>query len=182
MSFIADALTFFRFPAAVAIFAAILTDHWLLAMIVLILAILSDALDGIAARRWPPNDRWYRKDSHVFDNAGDLTLFVGTIAALAIQVQPLWIVITVIAIVGSIPIEIFKAKLRPLFAERVDVFHGWCFGAQLAAMLVQVTVVATNRFAATVLIWAYFAATIIIVVKKWDRMTSRREVAYSGTW
>lgn len=182
MNFIADALTFFRFPAAVAIFAAILTDHWLLAMIVLILAILSDALDGIAARRWPPNDRWYRKDSHVFDNAGDLTLFVGTIAALAVQVQPLWIVITVIAVVGSIPIEIFKAKLRPLFAERVDVFHGWCFGALLAAMLVQVTILATSGFATVTLVWVYFAVTIVIVVRKWDRMTSRPEVSYSGTW
>ena len=182
MKYLADVLTFFRFPAAFAVFGLIMTEHWLAAMIVFALAILSDALDGIVARKWPPGDRWYRKDPHAFDNAGDSLLFFGALVGLAVKVQPLWLIILTVSIVGTLIILFFIAKLRPSRAEKLDVAFGWCFGALLVAMLCQITDLALPESDRLVVYLVYGVAIGVIVPNKWDRMTSRPEVTYKGTW
>lgn len=183
MKYLADALTFFRFPAAFAVFGLIMTEHWLAAMIVFGLAILSDALDGIAARRWPPGERWYRKDPHAFDNAGDSLLFFGALVGLAVKVQPLWLIILVVSIVGTLVILFFIAKLRPSRAEKLDVAFGWCFGFLLFVMLIQITKLAFGAsLLGLVFVILYGVIGAVIIETKWDRMTSRPEVTYKGTW
>lgn len=178
---IADVLTFFRFPAAISLFILILNEQWFAAMIVFIAAILSDAFDGIAARRWPPRERWYRKNPHDFDNAGDSLLFFAVMIGLTIQVYPLWLWVLIVSAVGSgVLLYLIKTR-RPVIAEKIDVFFGWCFGALLFAMLVQITTLAVSEEVADGLTGAYMLAAAMIVMAKWDRVTSRPEVAYTGT-
>lgn len=183
MKYLADALTFFRFPAAIAVFVLIMFDQWTAAMIVLGLAFLSDALDGVAARRWPPESRWYRKDPHAFDNAGDSLLFFAALGGLVLNGPAIWDVIFVVSVVGTAIILFFIAKLRPSRAEKLDVAFGWCFGFLLFTMLVQITKMALwSTYTGFALVILYSVVTAIIIFTKWDRMTSRPEVTYKGTW
>jgi len=92
----------------------------------------------------------------------------------------IWDMVFVASLVGTVIILFFIAKLRPLWAERLDVAFGWCFGTLLFAMLVQMTALATSAWMWWTL--AYTAVAVVIVVTKWDRMTSRAEVHYKGTW
>lgn len=181
--YLADVLTFIRFPAAFAVFGLILAECWLAAMVVFGLAILTDAFDGIVARKWPPGERWYRKDPHMFDNAGDSLLFFGALVGLAIKVQPLWLVILAVSLVGSGIIMFLIAKLRPSRAEKLDVAFGWSFGILLYGMLVQITELALVgspwRLAVSII---YGCIAAVVIWTKWDRMTSRPEVTYKGTW
>ncbi|MBI3888959.1 CDP-alcohol phosphatidyltransferase family protein [Candidatus Saccharibacteria bacterium] len=179
--YIADALTFFRIFAAIPLFLLIWTDQWTAATVLFIVAILSDALDGPAARRWPPKEHAYRKNSHDFDNLGDSLMFAGVIIGLAFQIRPIWWIILIGVIIGSVLIEIPKQKLTPVYAERVDVFHGWCFGIFLLAMLIQLTEQVTETWWVPISIF-YVAAALIIVFAKPERATSRPEVVYKGTW
>ncbi len=179
---IADALTFFRFPAAVAVFALGWFDQWGAAMVVFILAILSDACDGIAARRWPPKDRWYRRNPHDFDNAADSLLFFAAMIALTIKVFPLWLIVTLVSAVGSVVFLFLIAKMRPSIAEKLDVVFGWCFGTLLFAMLCQITLLAFSNAWGGYLCAIYLLAVPFLVYFKWDRITSRPEVIYTGTW
>lgn len=180
--YIADALTFFRILAAIPLFVLILADQWAAAIILFIFAILSDAFDGPAARRWPPKEHAYRKDSHVFDNIGDLLMFGGVIGGLALQIKPIWVIILIGAFIGSVLIEIPKQKLAPKYAERVDVFHGWCFGIFLLVMLIQLTEQAFDERVWKPLGFVYVGIAFALVCLKWDRATKRKDVTYNGTW
>jgi len=177
---IADVLTFIRFPAFVAVLILGLEEYWTAAAIVFAVAILSDAVDGIVARRWKPKERWYRKDPHQFDNAGDSALFFSGLVVLVARGPTVWDWVMVVSVVGTVIIVFFINKLRPSRAERLDVAFGWCFGVLLFAMQVQMTALATAAWPWWLL--AYIVAAIVIVVTKWDRMTSRSEVTYNGTW
>ncbi|RYZ84473.1 MAG: CDP-alcohol phosphatidyltransferase family protein [Proteobacteria bacterium] len=182
MNFIADALTFLRFPAAIGALALILSDQWALAVFVFIVAILSDALDGAAARKWPPKDRWYRKDPHIFDNAADGLMFYAALSALAFKVSGIWSYALPVSLIGSIVILVLIKKLRPSRAERLDVVYGWLYAVLLIAMLIQVTVLAADGLVLVILVALYGMVTCVIVVYKWERVKSRPEVVYSGTW
>lgn len=180
MRYIADVLTATRLFVAVPLFVLILLDQWKFAMVLLIIAALSDAFDGMAARRWPPKEHWYRKDPHLFDNAGDSLLFVSVLLGLAIQIRPLWVVLTALVMAGTALIEVLRRNLYAPYAERVDVIHGWFFAIFLVAMLVQITERATEWWPVWTLI--YFVISGAIVAVKWDRATSRPEGIYTGTW
>lgn len=180
--YIADALTFSRIFAAIPLFLLIWMEYWTVATIVFIIAILSDAVDGPAARRWPPKEHAYRRDSHVFDNIGDSLMFAAVIGGLALQIRPIWGWILAVVIVGSVLIEIPKQKLAHLYAERVDVFHGWCFCIFLLAMLIQLTERAFGEQLWKPLSFVYVCIALVLVRLKWDRATKRKEVKYKGTW
>lgn len=182
MKYLADVLTFFRLPAAFAVWALIMLNHWVAAMVVFILAILSDAFDGIFARKWTPDERWYRVNAHDFDNLGDSLMFFGALLGLVFRGPTVWMYIMIGSVFGTAFIVFLINKLRPSRAERLDVFFGWCFGTLLFAMLVQITYVALAGTALYVLLGAYVIATAWIVYAKWDRMTSRPEVVYKGNW
>ncbi len=185
MKYLADVLTFFRFPASIAVFALIMSHLWTAAAIVFALAILSDAFDGIVARRWQPAERWYRKNPHDFDNAGDSLLFFAVLLGLVFEGSPVWDIVLVVSLVGTAVILFFIATLRPSRAEKLDVVFGWCFGAVLFWMLCEITIQAlygSERWLAISVGFVYGFAALAIIRTKWDRMTSRPEVTYPGTW
>jgi phosphatidylglycerophosphate synthase len=177
---IADALTFFRFSAAIIVFVLLLNEHWFGAIVLFTLAIASDAMDGIAARRWKPKVRWYRKNPHDFDNAGDSLLFFGALLGLTIKTPHPWLYVMVVSIVGTAMILWSISYFRPSVAEKIDVAFGWCFGILLLLMLIQITALAMPIpwFWWAMLTYAITAG--IIMIAKWDRMTSRPEVEYTG--
>ena len=189
---LADVLTFFRLVSSVALVVLILCGQWQFAMALFILAILSDAFDGIAARKWSPRDAWYRKDPHAFDNAADGALSVLVMAALVVRFFMGWIndgpesslfvgwLAAAIATILVTGIFLFLvAELVPSSAEPVDVVHGFVYGTLLVAMLLQITILAVNDIFGWVVL--YLVAILAISVYKWDRLTSRPEVTYTGT-
>lgn len=185
MKYLADVLTFFRFPAAFAVFGLIMFHQWDMAAVLFALAILSDALDGIVARRWQPAERWYRKNPHDFDNAGDSLLFFAALVGLALEGRPIWDIVLTVCVVSTPVIVFLISKLRPSRAEKLDVVFGWCFGILLFWMLCDITLEAlygSELWLARMIGCAYGLVACAIVRFKWDRMTSRPEVTYPGTW
>lgn len=193
MNKIADVLTFFRLLAAPVLFVLILLGQWDWAMVLFIAAALSDAADGWFARRWPPASCWYRKDPHAFDNAADGALSVLAMAALVVRFFLAWrnswpdghlfvgwAVAAGVTLVATGVFLFLVGQLEPASAERVDVVHGVFYGALLLAVLVQITVLASGDMA---VLWVsiYLISIGALILFKWDRLTSRSEVAYKGT-
>jgi phosphatidylserine synthase len=189
MKYIADVLTSLRVVAAVLIVIAVLQDMWMVALIVLIIGILSDAFDGIAARKWPYTaeenaTKWWRKDPHAFDNMADLALSGAALLSLTVSLLSLWQVLIICAVVGlvSFVIQTIVDHVGPrnrIVAERIDVAHGWLFGAELTAYLVIMTMQATPNWKTVVVLYAL--AALPLVWLKWDRITSRSELTYGAT-
>ena len=192
MKYVADALTFLRYIAAltIAVLALFIVfgDHdglWPLVMTLFIVGILSDALDGPAARQWPYRQveerrMWWRKDSHKWDNNADLALSSAVFGSLAFS-QLSWLAaIAVLALVGGLSalIDANVQKLRQPGkfhkAEWLDVFHGWIYALELIAGLVLITILATDSWPAWTM--AYALASAVLLVFKWDRATTRPEV------
>ena len=190
MKFVADVLTFSRFLFALGTVAAVIGGNWGLAVVLFTIGILTDAFDGPIARRWPYTAEeekkffWRAKDPHMWDNAADLTLSTCGLLAVVYAVFGIawWSLFTIgiVALVSACfvgALEIAARSGRPKLAERIDVVHGWVFGIELLTMLVVLTVMATDTWP----YWAalYSVATIVVVIAKWDRVTSRAEVDYS---
>lgn len=189
MKFVADVLTFSRFLFAIGTLAAALSGSWAVAVVLFAIGIMTDALDGPIARRWPytANEEkkffWRAKDPHLWDNTADLVLSTCGLLAAAYAVFGVgwWSLITIAAValvslcfVGGL--EIAARSGRPKLAERIDVLHGWVFGLELLSMLIILTIMATDAWHGWAL--AYATATVAVIVIKWDRVTSRDEVDY----
>lgn len=193
MNKIADALTFFRLLSAPVLFALLLSGQWQIAMVLFIAAILSDAFDGLAARRWPPEYHGYRKDPHAFDNAADGALSVLGVAGLLGRFFLAWLndwseaylfvgwaAATTLILLMTGVFLFLVGQLVPASAEKVDVAHGFFYGLLLLGTLVQITVLATSPHS-TMWLVLIAIATVLVCVVKWDRLTSRPEVTYTGT-
>lgn len=193
MNRIADALTIFRLFSAPVLLVLLLCGQWQVAMILFIAGILSDAFDGIAARRWPPREHRFRTDPHAFDNAADGALSVLGVAGLLGRFFLAWLndwpeanlfvgwAIAAVLILLATGVFLFLVgQLVPASAEKIDVIHGFFYGVLLLATLVQITILATG---ANAVVWICLigAVTVVICVIKWDRLTSRPEVTYNGT-
>lgn len=189
LKYVADALTGVRFVSAIVVFWAGMSQLWEVAMVTFIIGILSDALDGPAARKWPytleENQRlvWRRKDPHMWDNAADLVLMSGGLAAITFGLLSFWPAVSICT--GTVLLSgCFVAALegaahrqQPKLAERIDVAHGWVFGLELAVVLMVMTIQATDWWFVWLVI--YGVAALLLVRFKWDRVTSRSEVNYS---
>lgn len=183
MKYIADVLTLLRLVLAFVIFFLVINDYWLLATILFVVGVLTDAFDGIAARRWPYSDAenqrlWYRRNAHDFDNLSDSLLAFGALLGLSIAV-PFWWLVTVFVVAGSIMIKYAidrysKTDLRK--AERIDVMFGWLYGALLAAMLGYMTVRATDNWETWFVVYGVLGVGMLYL--KRDRLTGRPEVTY----
>ena len=194
MNKVADALTLFRLFSAPVLLALLLCGQWQAAMVLFIVAILSDAFDGLAARRWPPKEHRFRKDPHAFDNAADGALSVLAVAGLLGRVFLAWLndwaeatlfvgwAIAAVLILLVTGVFLFLVgQLVPASAEKVDVLHGFFYGILLLATLSQITILATTGAATAMWACLIGAATVAICFVKWDRLTSRPEVTYNGT-
>lgn len=189
LKYVADALTGLRFVTAIVVSWAGLSQLWDVAMVAFIVGILSDALDGPAARKWPytpeENQRlvWRRNDPHMWDNAADLALMSGGLVGVTLGLLPFWqaglvcVGTALLSVCFVVALEGAARKRRPKLAERIDVVHGWVFGLELVAVLVVVTVHATDAW--PVWLITYTVVLLWLVRFKWDRVTSRPEVNYS---
>ena len=194
MNKIADALTFFRLFSAPVLFVLILMGQWQVAMWLFIAAILSDAFDGVAARRWPPKFHRYREDPHAFDNLADGALSVSVVVALVVRFCLAWLqawpdghlalpwLIAAVCILAATACFLFLVgRLVPDSAEKVDICHGIFYALLLVACLTQITMLTDNPIEKFYLTLAYIAALAWAGIVKWDRMTSRPDATYRGT-
>ncbi|MCX6728616.1 MAG: hypothetical protein NTV39_02505 [Candidatus Saccharibacteria bacterium] len=176
--YIADVLSGMRLIIAFAIAPAILLHLWPLATMMFLVALATDAMDGIAARRWPyPADEhhWWRKDSHLVDNIPDGALTFAVLLWLAID-SPIWWLVMAGSVIGTgviLFLIAYVGRFSPAGAEKIDVIYGWTYAALLAAMLVTMTIHATDRW--PVVVFIYLAGGAWILVTKWDRATTRPE-------
>ena len=153
-----------------------------------LIGILSDAFDGIAARRWPytptENARYpWRKDPHAFDNAADLSLSTAALLGVTFSLLSFWGAITTVVAVASVSLMFVEAvelaaKTDVKRAERIDVTHGFVYGAELFAMLVVMTWQASEHWLWVVV--GYIVLACPLLWAKRDRITSRPEVDYGG--
>ncbi|AHB42514.1 hypothetical protein RAAC3_TM7C00001G0670 [Candidatus Saccharibacteria bacterium RAAC3_TM7_1] len=188
VKFIADGLTVLRVLSAAGVALCIWQGAWELATIVFLVGILSDAFDGIAARRWPyspsENMRYpWRKDPHAFDNAADLSLSTAALLGVTLALLPFWGAVAVVIAVAGVSLIFVKsvelaAKTDVKRAERIDVAHGFVYGAELFVMLVVMTWQAFE-------FWPWIVAGYVVLAcpllwAKRDRITSRPEVDYGG--
>ena len=174
----ADVLSGLRFVIAFAIAPAILLHYWPLATGMFIVALATDALDGIAARAWPypaGEHHWWRSNPHLIDNIPDGTLTFAILTWLAID-SPLWWWVIAVVVVGTAAILFlisFVGKYSATAAEKIDVIYGWTYAGVLVAILMTMTVNATDKW--PVMAFVYFSAGVWILITKWDRATTRPE-------
>lgn len=97
MAWVADALTASRVPMALVIGIAVASDAWGLAIVVLMIAWLTDLLDGMIARASSGQTRLGDWDFRV-----DVTLGIAILVGLsAADRGPLWVVVAVIALLAG---------------------------------------------------------------------------------
>ena len=188
MKFIADGLTALRVLSAIGVALCIWQGAWVLATVVFLVGILSDAFDGIAARRWPyspaENARYpWRKDPHALDNAADLSLSTAALLGVTLALLSFLEATVVVATVAGVSLVFVKAvelaaRTDVKCAERIDVAHGFVYGAELFAMLVIMTWQAFELWPWVVAGYVILACPLLWV--KRDRVTSRPEVDYGG--
>lgn len=188
MRYIADALTFGRIAVSAVVIAvalmALMADRPMQYVAVAIIgsvAFLTDALDGIAARRWPHSAEenaklWYRKDPHLFDNVADVLLYTSLALSLATRdTMWLWLFFGAMAVAAILFISIeLLFRGGSIWAEKIDVMFGWLFGLTLSAMIVFLIILASPEH------WMWFVGVglivgVALVPSKWDRLTTRPE-------
>ena len=177
---IADVLTASRFVLAMATFVLIVNDQWKWAVIAFIAAALSDAFDGMAARKWPPVKRWYPMSPHLFDNWADITLvqsgMLGLVFVYTDYFIGLWLFVGVLAIAAIMVASVNALKRREsTYAEHLDVLHGWIYALELVALLIWLTVMVFSGLSLVVVLITYGLAAVILLRLKWERATTRPE-------
>lgn len=190
MKYLADVLTFSRLGLSVWLLIWAIMDllgnaqvNYAVVFIVAGYAFLSDALDGIFARRYPYTEEeqkklFYRKDAHAFDNSGDLLLYLALAFSLAAH-NTIWLWLLggamAVSLVLIVTIETLFKRKSPL-AEKIDVIFGWMFGLTLSAMLVVVVVLGfPNNWGWLQIIIGAMLITAVLIPSKWDRLTTRPE-------
>jgi len=197
MKHLADALMFTRIGLALFLlgWAATAALGWAgdmnyaLVLWIAAIAFLTDAFDGICARRWPYSDKerasrpWHTtpEDSHNFDNAGDLAFYLALGISLVAH-DYVWLKYLLLVMAGALvlflAVQLLK-KLKSKYAETVDVVFGWLFGLTLGGMLCYVAALAYPHQ------WGWIVAlgvvvTLMMLPSKWDRLTSRPESRVSA--
>jgi len=188
MKYIADILTWSRIVLCLGLMVLAVLDifgmielNYVVVFIIAAYSFLSDAFDGICARRWPYPDEesarlFYRKDAHAFDNVGDFLLYNGVVLALcAHDLVWVWFLVGtgVVSLIFRLTVDALVRRRSPK-AEAVDVLWGWWYGVTLAVMLVVIAQIAFPMMWLWVVI-AGLVLTAILLPSKWDRLTTRPE-------
>lgn len=119
MRYVADMLTFLRLLLAFIVPGLVLERNWMLALILFGMAVLSDALDGWCARRWPytPEEEarlpWRRIDHHALDNGPDALMVLLAVVALVSSIHYWWVLAAVIYGVGALFFVAVLVLVRP---------------------------------------------------------------------
>ncbi len=147
---IAEALSLFRLVAALVIAALVIVDsHPMVALVLLVLAALSDVYDGKAARRWhSPEVRWHGRSGKFSNDLASGVLanaLLGSIwiRLLIVAIDEGWSASSIVgllawtagcAIAGLLTLHYNKGKeqLVPLLAEKAEVDQGHLQGWILA--------------------------------------------------
>ena len=202
MKYLADTLTVSRFVLGALAAFAILRGEWEIAVLWVLLGGLSDAFDGVAARKWPlaASRRFYSRwlKPKEFDESADgffCAVLVFAPAARLILANlggwsdgwvPLWFSIPLVIVECLLtPFFILATqKLRPADAFQIDVLHGWYCALLMFGTLTLVTFMAFSSVVAQTILLAYLMVGSILIVVKWDRATTRPGVVYEGnlTW
>ncbi|MDR0887481.1 MAG: hypothetical protein LBM97_02210 [Candidatus Nomurabacteria bacterium] len=179
----ADGLTAFRAVVGIVI-AAGMIYHPVAVTVLFALAVLSDALDGTFAKKFPYSDEenatliWRRIDPHTTDNIADSIAFFGGHIWIAMWIfNGFWLRATIIVVPWLISIGFLVAiavvkKHNKKVAEMVDVVFGWFYGSAMAVMLIVLLANATTW-------WLYIVAPVapicvfLLIKYKWDRLTTR---------
>lgn len=181
MQYIADSLTFLRLLLAFTVPSCVLQHEWLIALILFAAAVLSDALDGWCARRWPytPAEEarlpWRRIDHHVLDNGPDTLMVVLASGALALTINYWWMLALVIYGAGALffaAVQLFIRRGKAKVAEAVDVLFGYWFVVNIGMVVLEMA------YRADVMAWtlgAGLATLAVLLPLKWERVVSRPE-------
>jgi len=181
MQYIADSLTFLRLLLAFAVPSCILQHEWLAALVLFAVAVLSDALDGWFARRWPytPEQEarlpWRRIDHHALDNGPDTLMVVFAALALALTISYWWMLALLIYAVGALffaAVQLFIRQGKAKVAEAVDVLFGYWFVVNIGMVVMEMA------YRADVMMWTLgigLATLAVLLPLKWERAVSRPE-------
>jgi phosphatidylserine synthase len=179
--YIADLLTFMRLLLAFAVPAYILQHDWLTALMLFAVAVLSDALDGWCARRWPYTPEqaarlpWRRIDAHALDNGPDTLMVVLASGALALTISYWWMLALVIYGAGVLffaAVQLFIRRGKAKVAEAIDVLFGYWFVVNIGMVVLEMA------YRAHVMMWTLgigLAALAVLLPLKWERAVSRPE-------
>jgi phosphatidylglycerophosphate synthase len=176
--YLADGLSALRVVLAICNVYPILYGIWPLATIMFLVAMLTDALDGAAARRWPypPEEKhWWRRSTRLIENFADCTLTFANLIWLALTNPFWWWVILASVVVAALVLVMISVvgKRNPVAAEKIDVVYGWLSVALMASMLITMTVKATTHWP---IVLAFYAVVgLVVLITKWDRATTRPE-------
>lgn len=181
MKYLADVLTAARVVLAFVGGWVILTQQWLIALVVIAIAALTDAADGYCARRWPYSEAderrlpWRHINHHALDNGPDLILQVVTMVCLAIVLPYWWWINAVFYAIGVlffVSVEILVRRGRVRAAEVTDVVFGWWYASGIVAVVLELMFRAGWPWVALVL---GVIALALVIRFKWDRATTRPE-------
>jgi phosphatidylglycerophosphate synthase len=179
---IADVLTFCRMGFGLIVIVLLFCDGPSEMVLKLYIAgLLTDALDGICARRWPYTSTdilrlpWFwwkiRQNPSLFDALTDGVLFYSVLAFTLFRaywgwigaVAPFVIFFSLLA-VGVLGTWLVQGKMAKLA-------YRWFFIAELAVTLLALTLAAVPIKYLRPVMLCYLVATIILVVMKLDRLT-----------
>ena len=196
---LADTLTVSRIIIAILAAFAILRGEWSVAVWLVMVGGLTDAFDGMLARKWklPASKRFYGswmtpKD---FDERAD-----GIFCAVLVFAPAARLIVANlndwsdggVSFWFSVPLLIVECFLTPFFilatqklnkvdAFEIDIVHGWYCAALMFGSLVLVTWMAYDGHVFALLLMTFAAAMSWLVILKRDRATSRPGVVYPGT-
>jgi len=115
LAYIPNAICFVRIALIVPIIGALLVDDYALSLILIVLAGLSDGLDGFLAKRFG----WRTRLGGILDPLADKLLLVSVFVALAwLGVTPLWLTAVVIGrdlviVIGALAYNYLVGEVQP---------------------------------------------------------------------
>lgn len=189
---IADALTTTRWIGAPTVLLPLLVfGYWPLALVVALVLILTDAFDGIAARKWKPERRRYKMDPGQYDENADGVLtnvllggvafhfvFVDGDFSWSYLAKALGVIAAMLVVTGALILA--TNKLPMPWCKRADIANGFYYGLLLLAALV---IIAGNAFgwnssASAIWVPIFIVAVLVLCYVKRDRLFDRDESKY----
>jgi len=200
----ANVLSTLRFGLALAVgIVLVFLAYWFPFLVhhcvyVIGIAAITEVLDGVCARRWPPTSSWYAKDG-VEMNAwatgalcgvvpGALVvnlLFVWLIHGHALQTAWTWVGWSLLSVFFAAMTKFFekaKAQLWPVLAEEAEVYQ-----AYFAGFIVLSSAWVTNQISggtqSEFWLWFMLAFAVIVGVSVFTgRLTARKDERLRGVF